>query len=371
MKKIENQVLLPEHKIWIINKCDEYLSFINFNEEYSFDKNRVYVKNIRTLYLLQFAIFLNYPLKETQFLDLMKYIGHVSYKTRENNNVVKEHKLEDYIFNNVKKEKLKEKILDNFKKGQLSSHGLVIHAQIIERERWLEGICFLPKYINNPDLESYNKKEILSVFGKLNGDDKILEPILESITFTMDERYFDWAYLDFMVSRKNEKVIEFLESKIGTDIDQLKIGLTMLDAKCPCAFDVILSNLAGFKNNANFSLHTAINKTSPLDFEIQLYVDFLLRLLKQIIDINFNESFNPMSQLIFDKLYMCVILPDVDELEIMNRIENILKVCDKNKTYKIARYAFSDLSGKIDRYLDKNYNIKEAINLLRTHKIIE
>jgi hypothetical protein len=364
---IPHKKLPVENLKWIENWCKENLPNVKIKGAITETKAGSYSFLNLTNYFLQFAMLIDYPLSEFQYLELTNLIGLGDFNININNTTT-EYRLSDYIKKNTDLTKFRIQILKNLEEGQLVSWVLDAHVKIIETEGWLEGIRLFPRHIIKSDIPKYVRSRMLRLYKLNKGNPDELVPVLETLAFLGDENYFDWEVIDYLVEERNYITIEFLNNHIDDKtIDQLKLGVYLIKADQKIAFDIVTKNLkklSGFSEN-DF-LTTTISQIPNNVFDSNILSNFLIEILNIYIDKDWGSSgFNNLLPILFNKIFQIVTDTALNEKFVLKSIKDILNSSKKNETNRRVRYELYSLEDKINIHMDKGCQISDAISELK------
>ncbi len=369
LELLKHSKLYSANKKWVIEYCNRELPLLG--HKHLFQTNEAGETSFfqKTFDLIQFAMFFNLELSEQQLLELTKVIGITDF------NLLRNSTDGGYLLNNYLKEKLsdnklKEQIISNLKIGDLDTIVLYNHIDIVQNEKWDEGINLLPFYIKNKSIQMYARRHALSVYRAFDGDITKIIPTLYDLDFKNNEDHFDWEVIDFLTMKNSDIVVDFLLSLLDRDVDKLKVGIYLLIAKCSLGFDVIKSNFTLLNQNSSEFLLRTIDKMDINSFTYTKLIDFLVELINFQIQSNKNIGrFLSLISIVFGKLYECVIYADAAEEYLFGQIEEIFNNSPHNDSYKKAQYEFYELTKKLNVYYDSSCNIETAIEFLSKKNI--
>jgi hypothetical protein len=313
--RITYQNIPVENLNWLRNWCYKVLPSIVFKDSLT---EKTYL--ISTYNFINYAIFLDLQMEEKYFLEMTTWLGFIELNSNFHNNT-DENIFYEYLKKHIPSEILKKQLLINLKEGKLVDVVLGKHIWIIEKENIIEAVELLPNYINNPEKPKYIRSKTLEFYDKNNGDLKSIIPILNTLSLSGNEDYFDWNVIDYFIKNERPEVIQFLINSIDKEtIDQLKIGIYLLKAGNKIAFDVIPVKLRLMTNHSeNETLTLTISQISVNKFDQTELMNFLLNMLQIYTKKNFGSfGFNNILPALFNKLFELITKTNLDENIILN-----------------------------------------------------
>ncbi|MCK9639633.1 MAG: SMEK domain-containing protein [Prolixibacteraceae bacterium] len=320
-----------------------------------------------SIYFIRFALYLDLKLEECMLIEMTSLIGFDAFLTN-NNGISKQLKLYDYLKDHLPINLLKNQILQNLQDGGLVNFILEEHIRVAEKEKWIEALPYLPKYINDKKIPKYSKLRILNFYQSHQGNSDSLVPAFESLDFQKDNDHFDWTFIDFMVQKKNNYVVKFLKDLINKEgVSLFKLGLYLIRAEEIDGFRILIECF----NKEDYHTDGDLLRETILNFDIkaidpQFLSDFLIRFTETYISFNLGSSgFRNFIPTVFEKLFELVSKTSIDEFQLISNINKLLGQFAKNETQKNIRYYFNEFVDKVNQFKDHSFEISDAIRALK------
>lgn len=365
---ISYKTLPKENSIWLKEWCYNSLSKFSENEALEIYKDGSFLLQPNSYYFILFSMFLNLPFDENIFLKMTTTIGLIEIYFNDGN-LQKEFYLYDYIMKNVPFVNFKNQLIRNVREKKLASKVLLEHIHIFRKENIVDSLTELLGFIKDPDLPKFIRLEILSFYSENNGSSEEILPVIDTLDLCKEDDYFDWNIVHFFVQKQEIKIVDFLRENIEYDnVDQIKIGIALAKLKQEIGFQVLIDNLQNKKNRLQTEEFTSfIHKLHPEFLNEEYLSDFFLKVLDKYLQENLsprNYYDNVMSTL-FQKWFELIETGNIETEFLVKAIEKTLNNCEKNESYRIAKYNVEELKQKANIYNDKGCQISDAIKELK------
>ncbi|WP_244957742.1 NACHT domain-containing protein [Prolixibacter bellariivorans] len=357
---------LPRENIeWIVNWCKTNSCKVNFEGSLTKNGDGGYTYDNKTALFVQFAVFFNVEIEENIMLEMTGWMGINKMITSGGGNI-NDYRVYAYLKKHLNIETLKARIAENIRKeSDMIEPVLVEHVEVVKEERWTEAAEYLPHYLNSPYVKRYVRREVLDTYEFLGGDCEMILPSLKLVELGGSDNYYDWNLVDYFVKHKRPEVLEFMKTQVDCpNVDQVKLGIYMMNYGERQGAELILRNLANAQLNERESLQKMVGKMEPENSEF--LIDFLTGLFSVYAGGNMGkDGFGSLFPVIFEKFLEIIKRFPQKETVIYSKLDKIFEEIPHNETIGNARYHYYELKERVNIEKDKECTIRQAINELR------